>query len=80
LEYSLLWKAEFVPPTDLSVVEKVEMLLGAETCPEVVVANSPEIAYEFVLAAHRRGLEPDRDVQVLCFAGAEQEVQVIAPM
>lgn len=59
--------------------EKVHCVLEATPRVEAVIASSPQQAYSLVLEAHRKGIEPGRDLKILCFGGSLEEVQAVAP-
>jgi DNA-binding LacI/PurR family transcriptional regulator len=66
-------------PEVLTEIQKVVRLLECDPPIEAVVASSAHIAYSLILEAHRRGRQPGRDFEVLCFADAIDEVEAIRP-
>lgn len=85
LEYNVGWHPEYVPdaePADWPrhiAREKIMALIAADPAPEAVIVQQPNDAYTLLLEAHRRGLEPGRDIHILCLSGTADDLDGIAP-
>lgn len=85
LDNCLQWDEELLPdaPREASTDEKERIkalkILDVKPLPEAIILSSPASAYVLVLEALRRGIEPGKDIELLCFAGANHLLQAIEP-
>lgn len=85
LDHALGWNRDYIPAGDYSEWitmdsrAKLMKLIKSDPLPDAVIVHTADDAYTLVLEANRRGVEPGRDIQILCFAGAGDQLQAIAP-
>jgi len=79
LDRGIAWDRAYIPTDVASNSDAAARLLEGTTPPDVVIAATLSRAYSLILAAQARGLEPGKDLDVLCFSSSSDEARSIAP-
>ena len=79
LDRGIAWDRSYIPTDLASNSEAAAQLLEGTPPPDVVIAATLSRAYSLILAAQARGLEPGKDLDVLCFSSSSDEARSIAP-